>query len=120
MNSHNQKRVFTVEFTSHHVPGRQRHYRHYEPVQVTVEATGIEDALKVACKKSLTQFIGTVPKAIANICWARDNTYEGTGYIAVQYPRGQRLSVPYMMTKRLNVTVTLGNIPVQLCFDFGD
>jgi hypothetical protein len=120
MTQHKQKRVFTVEFTSHQIPGTRRHYRHYDPVQVTVEATGIEDAIKVASKKSLTQFIHKIPKDVANVTWASDRSYEGTGYIAVQYPRGQKLSAPYMMTKRLNVEVTLGNIPVQLCFDFGD
>lgn len=120
MNKKRIPHVYTVEFTSHQIPGTRRHYRHYEPFQVTVEATGVEDALRVASKKSLTHFIHKIPKEIANICWARDSSYEGTGYIAVQYPRGQKLSAPYMMTKRLNVTVTLGNIPVQLCFDFGE
>ena len=120
MSQYKQKRAFTVEFTSHQIPGKHPHYRHYKPLLVNVEATGVEDAIRVASKKSLTHFIHTIPKAIANVCWARDSSYEGTGYIAVQYPRGQKLSAPYMMTKRLNVTVTLGNIPVQLCFDFGE
>lgn len=116
-----QTRAFTVEFTSHRIHGRRYNHILHEPITVEVEATGIEDAIKVASKKTLTQFIGKIPSSVANVCWCRDNTYEGTGYIAVQYPRGPKhLSKPYMMTKRLTVRVTLGKIPRQLCFDFGD
>lgn len=117
-----QKRSFSVEFTGHRVDGARRNHPPYaaSPVVVAVEATSVEEALNIAARQTLTQFIPKVPGAIANICWSRDVTYPGTGYVSVQYPRGAKLSRPYHMTKRMNAVVTLGNIPIQLCFDFGD
>lgn len=122
MKKKQQKRSFFVEFTGHRAPGAHRNYPPYaaNPVVVAVEAVSVEEAIHAAARQTLTQFVSKVPAAAANICWARDVKYPGTGYISVQYPRGSKLSCPYHMTKRMNAVVTLGNIPIQLCFDFGE
>lgn len=112
--------AYCVEFSSHRKEGYCYNTPPHEPVVVEVLAAGVKEAINLACRKTLTRFVSPIPKQAANICWARDSTYEGTGYMSVQYSRGTRLSAPYYMTKRMTVEVTLGNIPRQLCFDFGD
>lgn len=111
--------AYGVEFTEHRREGIHYNGLPRDPVIVNVMATGVEEAKHAACRQTLTQFIPSVPKSVKNICWSRDTKYPGAGYVSVQYPRGARLSAPYHMTKRMKIEVTLGNIPIQLSFNFG-
>ena len=114
-------RPYCVEFSSFQP---QKYSRHaplkFEPFQVQVQAGSVEEAKNIAACETLTRFISRIPKQVANICWSKDHNYPEAGYMSVQYPRGSKLSAPYHMTQRMKIEVTLGNIPVQLCFDFGD
>lgn len=112
--------AYGVEFTEHRREGIHYNGLPRDPVIVNVMATGVEQARNVAARETLTQFIAQIPKHSTNICWSKDYKYEGCGFISVQYPRGARLSPPYHMTKRMKVEVTLGNIPIQMSFNFGD
>lgn len=113
-------RSYCVEFSYYQTPGYTKRVPEFDPIQVQVLAAGVEEAKHVACRQTLTRFISSIPKHASNICWSKDSKYPEAGYISVQYPRGPRLSAPYHMTKRMKIEVTLGNIPVQLSFDFGD
>lgn len=114
-------RLFCVEFSTFHNP---RYTREdpltFSTIQVQVQAPGVNEAKNIAARQVLTQFIPRVPKQAVNVCWSTDQKYPEAGYISVQYPRGAKLSAPYHMTRRMKVEVTLGNIPIQLCLDFGD
>lgn len=113
--------AYCVEFSTFQPEGYSRHgVLKFDPIQVQVMATGVEEAKHLATRQTLTRFISRIPKSVSNICWSKDTKYPEAGYMSVQYPRGARLSAPYHMTQRMKIEVTLGNIPVQLCFDFGD
>lgn len=112
--------AYCVEFSSFKPPGYSRHgCAEFDTIRVQVMAAGVDEARHVACRETLTQFIPSKPKSVSNVCWSKDATYPEAGYISVQYPRGAKLSRPYHMTKRMKIEVTLGNIPIQLSFDFG-
>lgn len=113
-----QLRPFAVTFESHRAPNKVYH----EPifaVDVNVMAASVEDALTVASREAIGEFIDRKPSWAAKVCWSRDQFYEGCGYISGRAPRGgERLSAPYHLTKRLKATVTLGRLPIQLELDF--
>lgn len=112
---------YCVEFSTFQPEAYVRHgVLKFDPIQVQVLASGVEEAKNIATRETLTRFVSRIPKQVSNICWSKDCKYPEAGYMSVQYPRGARLSAPYHMTQRMKIEVTLGNIPVQLCFDFGD
>lgn len=111
-------RPFGVSFESHRYP-----YKFYNDpvviVDVNVEASSVKEAITIAGRKALRQFIDEVPDWVSNVLWAKDPHFEGCGYIAAQSKRpDSTLSKPYNMTKRLQVTVTLGRLPKQLELEF--
>lgn len=113
--------TYCVEFSTFQPESYVRHgLFKFDAIQVQVLASGVEEAKHQAVRQTLTRFIPRIPKQVSNICWSKDSKYPEAGYMSVQYPRGARLSAPYHMTQRMKIEVTLGNIPVQLCFDFGD
>lgn len=113
-------RPYCVEFSSFQPESYVRSgLFKFDTIQVQVLASGVEEAKHLATRQTLTRFISRIPKSVSNICWSKDTKYPEAGYMSVQYPRGARLSAPYHMTQRMKIEVTLGNIPVQLCFDFG-
>lgn len=111
-------RPFGVTFESHRQPCK----KYTDPVviiDINVEADSVEQALNVAGRIAIRQFIHRTPSWVSSVCWSRDSTFDGCGYISGRANRsGGKLSAPYHLTRRLKATVTLGRIPKQLELDF--
>lgn len=93
----------------------------YQCVDIHVKATSVKEAQTKASRIAVEMMTHrlSMPRDIANFCWCRDSRKDGYGFIAAQWSRrDNKLSVPYYMTNRLKITVTLGNLPLQLEFDF--
>lgn len=113
-----QLRPFGVTFESHRLAGK----KYADPtviVDVNVQADSVEQALHIAGRMVIRQFIDRTPSWVSGVCWSRDSTFEECGYISGRAKRsGGKLSAPYHLTRRLKATVTLGRIPKQLELDF--